>query len=161
MGKAPPPTRPIRNKWTAPYLELTNIHQIVKQLPTSVICPHWFLLKLFVFTFTFCSLLPSVWNFSCTHGTSLKFHIELVVTHSETKWNSHCLTEIFFAPHMVPTSLLAIHARGNVRNQVRKQIADCVANFSENEIVLCFFFSILVKPHLEKRPCMRGLMLSL
>ena len=73
-------------------------------------------------------------------GTSLKFHIKLVVTHSETKWNSHFLTGIFFAPHMVLSSLLAIHARGNVRNQVRKEIADCVANFSENEIVLRFFF---------------------
>ena len=79
-----------------------------------------------------------VWSFSRTHGTSLKFHIKLVVSHSETKWNSHFLTEIFFAPHMVLSSLLAIHARGNVRNQVRKEIADCVANFSENEIVLCF-----------------------
>ena len=53
--------------------------------------------KTFVFYFHFfCSLLPSVWNFSCTHGTSLKFHIKLVVTHSDTKWNFHfCNSHIF------------------------------------------------------------------
>ena len=80
---------------------------------------------IFLFTFTICmELLLHTWYLAqISHKTCCY-----------TQWN-----KVKSAPDMVLSSLLAIHARGNVRNQVRKEIADCVANFSENGIVLGFF----------------------
>ena len=161
MGKVPPPpTRPIRNKWTAPYLELTNIHQIIKQLPTSVICPHWFLLKLFVFTFTFL--------FTFTICMELLLHTWYLAQISHrtccyTQWNKVKLSlpyrNIFCTAHGANFTA-SYSCTGQCAKSSPK--ADCRLRRELLWKRNCFMFlSHLVKPHLEKRPWMRGLMLSL
>ena len=109
----------------------------------------------------FCSLSPSLWNFSRTHGTLLKFHIKLVVTHSDKKVifslsyrNIFCTAygALFTASYSCTGQCAKSSPKGDCR--LRRELL-----WKRNRFT--FLFSLLVKPHLEKRPCMRGLMLSL